>query len=282
MASTQPSPILCLPAEIRLSILEHTLPKPLHIVFRPPTHTSGFSSSNPNNPRGLSLDENYSSSSHLSLLLTCHQFRSDFTHLLFSSTQFVVTDTYTPLPRRLEVLRQCQIEAIRHIAFVASARQFRDLVHWTQHPFNLPNLKLDTLAVVLHRSAHWHYPSDFTADMVSLLRRLQNVRSLYFIRNGANVKGFFKTWYNRLVGLVLKEDHWQRYDNPQGPCLEEVWWEWEFDAGGQWFKFKARKPRRVVGEEAYLEGVKGLVEGLMREMEGEEEDPDPRARNGWA
>jgi len=36
-----------------------------------------------------------------------------------------------------------------------------------------------------------------------------------------------------------------------------------------------------MGEGEYMEVVRPLVEELMRGMEREEWDPDPRARNGW-
>ncbi|KAF2191582.1 hypothetical protein K469DRAFT_558543 [Zopfia rhizophila CBS 207.26] len=276
MTDTTPSSrFLTLPAELRLAILDFALSSQ--------NNGDGFCNRSPVWPGGLYLDENYSSSSsNLGILLTCRQFRHDFTVLAFSRIPFVITDIYSSLLTRLNILQSHQISAIRHLTFVAGARQFREMVHWHRYPFNVEALRLDSLKVVLHRSAHWHYPSDFTSDMVSLLRRLQHVQSLSFFRNGANVKGFFKTWYNRLIGLVLKEDHYQRYDAPSAPNVEDTWWDWGFDDSGEWFELQAREKRALLAEEEYLEGMRPMVERLMREMEREEVDPDPRARNGWA
>lgn len=145
----------------------------------------------------------------------------------------------------------------------------------------MEELQLESLTIAMHMSTHWHYPSDFTSDMVGLLRRLQNVKVLRFVLNRANVKGFFKTWYNRLIGLVLKEDHFQRYDAPGAPNMEKTWWIWSYDENARWFELLAQKPKPVMNEADYMEMVKPWVERLVADMEDEEEDTDPRARNGW-
>ncbi|KAF2003126.1 hypothetical protein P154DRAFT_111047 [Amniculicola lignicola CBS 123094] len=264
---------LTLPAELRLQIISYLLPQPPE---------SGFLQLNsPNAALGLILDAAYSSSQHISLLLTCRQFYADFTPLAFSSTTFLIIDTFTPILQRFFTLQAHQRQALRKLAFVAGARQFREMCQWEKWPFDMASLALDELTIVLHRSAHWHYPSDFTSDIVSLLRRLRQVRKLKFVRNGANVKGFFKTWYNRLVGLMLKEDHRQRYDVPGGPYLEDTWWEWGYDENEQSFELRAVERKPVLEEGEYMEWVKPRVQRLVRDMEDEEEDPDPRARNGW-
>ncbi|PSN74164.1 hypothetical protein BS50DRAFT_9423 [Corynespora cassiicola Philippines] len=269
------SPFLALPAELRVHILSYAL------IQQPNT---GFTRARPKDEssyHGIVLDDSYSSSDHLSILLTCRQFRQDITSQAFKSTSFVITDIYSSLSTLLQPLQPYHISSLRKISFVAGARQFREMVHWYRWPFNMESLRLEELAVVMHRSAHWHYPSDFTTDMVGLLRRLQNVEMLKFVRNAANVKGFFHTWYNRLVGLILKEDHFQRYDAAGAPNIEVTWWEWSFDEGESSFQLDARPPKKVVPEDEYMEFVKPKVERLVKDMEMEEEDPDPRARNGW-
>lgn len=162
------------------------------------------------------------------------------------------------------------------------------MVHWERFPFNAATLRLERLSVVFHRSGYWHYPSDHTSDLVSLLRRLTNIQRLKFIRNGAHIKGYFKTWFNRLVGLILKEDHRWRYDvvpvpgaGRAHPSLPAHWWDWEFDDEEQSFELVAKEPMAIVKEEVYMETVKPFVEELMRNMEMEEEDPDPRSRNAY-
>lgn len=98
------------------------------------------------------------------------------------------------------------------------------------------------------------------------------------MRNAAPVKGSFKAWYNRLVGLIMKVDHQERYvSDPPNP--EKVWWEWSFDETGQRICLEAGPPREWVGEEEYLEGMLGRVEALRESVEGEEVNLDPRSTN---
>ncbi|KAF2649426.1 hypothetical protein K491DRAFT_200702 [Lophiostoma macrostomum CBS 122681] len=271
---TQPSPFLRLPVELRLEIFSYNLTS---------DPNDGFSLYNtPNHPiAGLCVDDNYSSSSKLEILFVCRQFQQDLTRLAFTRTSFVIKDGFTPIPTQMSVLKPWHISSLRRIAFVAGNRQLREMVHWVRYPFNMPDLKLETLDFVFHRSGHWHYPHDQTAFLVFLLRRLEGVQTLRFIRNGANIKGFFKTWYNRLVGLILKEDHRLRYDVQGGPQLPTHWWEWNYDVEKQTFEVRANEPWPVVEEQVYIERVKPWIEELMKQMEVEEEDPDPRSRIGF-
>jgi hypothetical protein len=264
-----------LPTEIRLEILSYVFNQEDRTGFR--MYSSALLP-----PTGLYIDDTYSSAARLQVLLTCRQFGNDFTTLAFRNTHFIVRDTFRPVRSQLDILTSYHISALRNLSFVVVGQtQFRDMMHWSKYPFDLNGLRLDTLAVIFHRSGHLHYPHDFTHSLVALLRRLQNVQKLKFIRNGANIKGFFKTWFNRLVGLILKEDHHQRYDFPGAPHLPACWWDWSFDDAEQSFELVAREPMGVVEETAYMEIVKPWIEKLMSDMEQEEVDPDPRARNGW-
>jgi hypothetical protein len=267
-------PLLALPAELRLAILSHVLIQQPNVGFKPCLPT------NPPGRQGLMLDPNYSSSAHLRILLTCRQFRDDFTDLAFRRTTFHITDMHTPFATLIRPLSDHQIRNLRRLAVIADASHFRDMVHWQKWPYNMESLQLDSLTIVMHMSNHSHYPSEFTSDMVGLLRRLQNVKSLKFVLNGANVKGVFKTWYNRLIGLVLKEDHFQRYDAPGAPNLEDTWWTWSYDDEKKWFELVAQRPKEVMIEAEYMEMVKPLVQRLVTDMENEEEDNDPRVRIG--
>ncbi|KAF2864729.1 hypothetical protein BDV95DRAFT_600288 [Massariosphaeria phaeospora] len=264
--------LLTLPAELRLQILSHVLQQP---------RNAGLLRTTPTPKPSLLLDSSYTASRNLSLLLTCHQFQHDFTQLAFSHTTFVVTDMYSPLATLLRPLQLCQLSSLRRIAFVAGTRQFEEMVHWCRFPFNTEALRLEELSVVLHRSAYWIYLSDFTTEMVGLLRRLENVKVLRFIRNMAHVKGDFRTWYNRMIGLVLKEDHYQRYDALGAPNVESTWWEWSYVEEDVAFELVAQDAKPVIPEDQYMEFVKPKVERLVKDMELEEEDSDPRSRNGW-
>jgi hypothetical protein len=260
----QRTTLFSLPTELRLEILSY-------IYVQEPNSGYKQYGSPLLPPTGLYLDDSYSSSSALALLSVCKQFRHDFSRLAFNKTHFIITDTFTPVPKLMASLQTYQITALRHISFIiAGQSHFRNMVHWTNYPFSNPDLQLDTLAIVFHRSGHWHYPHDFIKETVSLLRRLENVTTLRFIRNGANIKGFFRTWFNRLIGLILKEDHFNRYDHSDGPQLPRFWWDWNFNSEEQSFGLKAREPMDIIEEEEYMKIVAPLIEQLMMDMQMEE------------
>ncbi|KAI6912100.1 hypothetical protein D0869_06313 [Hortaea werneckii] len=260
-----------LPAEIRMAILEY--------VFAGNRQTDGFK--NHNAPGGLMFDENYAIAESLQPLMTCRQMYHDACLLAFHNTAFVTNSLFiaNKIPERLAVLHPKQIAAIRSITFVADARHFRKLIDWGDCPFGMRQLQLDTLTLVLHKSSFWHYLFDFTSDVVQLLRNLQGVRRLVFVRNDARVKGSFHTWYNRLVGLIMKVDHHERYN--KSPCNpERVWWQWKFDPIAQSICLEALPSKTLVAEEAYMQQMKPLLEELQASVENEEWNPDPRVRNG--
>jgi len=252
-------PLLALPAELRLQCLGYALTQP---------PSAGFMRIS--NHHGLVLDPNYSSSSRLTILLTCRQFHDDFTSLAFRSTMFILDDNCVSFDVLLRRLQSHQIASLRKIAFVTSPERIRELVHWTNYPFDMEKLRLHELTVVLYRSEDWHYPSQYTRDLVALLRRLQNVQVLRFVRNSAPVSGSFRTWYNRLIGLMLKEDHYQRYDAPGAPIVETTWWGWSYDYSDNTFELVAQPPKPVLPEAEYIEFVAPMVRRLMSDMEIEE------------
>lgn len=261
-----------LPAEIRTQILEH--------VFEP--KTDGFITCKVRlDATSLILDDYYSASNSLQALLVCKQFYRDASLLAMSSTPFIIRNLFFDIPTRLSILHPKQLNAIRKITFVADDRHFRALSHWERRPFGMEQLNLDVLTIVLHRSSFWHYLFDFTADIVKLLRNLQGAKKLVIVKNEALVKGSLKTWYNRLIGLVLKVDHQSRYDRSP-PELETTWWTWNFDEIGQRIILEAHpaKPWKE-DEQSYLEDILPLMETLRESIEGEEWNPDPRARNHY-
>ena len=257
-----------LPAEVRLSIFEY--------AFDNDIERTGFR--NHYVPTGLILDDKHSSADSLGLLLTCRQFYEDASLIAMRKTPFVISNLFSHIPEQMAILHPKQQAAIRHLSFVADARHFRRFVEWKTHAFSMANLQLDTLTVVLHQSTPWHYLFDFTQDIVHLLRTLCNVKRLLFVRNGARVKGSFKTWYNRLVGLIMKVDHQERYERGQ-PNLESVWWRWHFDELGQRICLDAEPPKALVSEEEYLEEMLPHMESLRLSIESEEVNPDPRSES---
>ncbi|KAK5108462.1 hypothetical protein LTR62_008280 [Meristemomyces frigidus] len=261
-----------LPAEIRVQILEY--------VFQDNKLVDTFNSSNQTErPGGIILNEHYAASRELTLLLTSRQMYQDGVLSAFTSTKFVMSSMFiaNQVPESLAVLCSKQIAAIRSITFSADARHFRKLIDWGQHPFGIPGLDLDELTIVLHRSSAWHYLFDYTSDITKLLRELRSVKRLVFVRNHARVKGSFKTWFNRLTGLMMKVDHQERYDR-QPPNPEQTWWRWSFDDEAQSFCLEACPSKPMVHEQTYVEQMLPLMERWRDSVENEEWNPDPRSR----
>lgn len=258
-----------LPAEIRISILEY--------AFSDNLWQDGLT--NHSLSGGTVIDETYSANERLRALLTCRQFYEDGYRIGFQRTNFIVSSLFLQISERLSILHPKQLTAIRNIAFVADRRHFAKVVEWRAYPFDSPDLHLDTLTIVLHRSSFWHYLFDFTTGITRILRTLKGVRRFVLVRNNALVKGSFKTWYNRLVGLVMKVDHHERYEKTP-PSPEEVWWKWSFDDRAQCICLEAQPPKPLVDEETYMQRMKPLMEELKISIENEEWNPDPRCRNG--
>ncbi|KAK5742011.1 hypothetical protein LTR17_003519 [Elasticomyces elasticus] len=263
--------LLDLPAEIRVRILVY--------VFTSNACHDGFKTHEITGE--TVLDEAYTVNAFLQPLLSCRQLYADGSLLAFNRTAFVANSLFVTniIPERLETLHDKQVAAINSLTLVADARHFRKLLDWGEHPFGLQSLDLDTLTIVLHRSSFWHYLFDFTTGIAHLLRSLRGVKRLVFVRNRALVKGSFKAWCNRVIGLIMKFDHHNRYDRTP-PQLETVWWAWSFDDVAQRFCLDAMPTKELVDEETYMQQVLPLMEALRDSIENEEWNPDPRSRNG--
>ena len=264
----KPAPtFLSLPTELRVQCLAYILDSMPPGGFKTPLQPS-------------LVDEDYSVGTRLETLLICHQVYEDIQLAAWNRTNFVCTNLFTSISGRLSGLSPRQIAAVRYITFIADARHFRKLLDWGEHPFGISVLRLNTLSIALHRSSYWHYLNDFTSDITKLLRHLKGVQRLVFVRNDARVKGSFKTWCNRLIGMILKLDHQNRYEKIPS-SLETVWWAWTFDDLGQTLCLEAVPARPVMDEGIYMEQVKPLVFELMQSVESEEYNLDPRARIGF-
>ena len=77
----------------------------------------------------------------------------------------------------------------------------------------------------------------------------------------------------------MKVDHFERYDKIP-TSLESVWWEWSYDEVAQRICFEARPAKPIMGEEAYMQMMRPLMEELKVSIENEEVNPDPRSWNG--
>jgi hypothetical protein len=259
--------LLSLPAEIRNIIL--------HFVFTDNSINRGLRRCHITS--ALILDETYTSKTTLDILVTNKQIYDENHLTALSRAHFQLTNPYSDIPTRLSHLPTTHLSFLRSLTLVADARQFRALRKWGSHPFGLPALHLDSLTLVLHRSSCWHYLFDFTADLVQLLRTLHGVQRLAIVRNHARVKGGFRTWYHRLVGLLLKMDHQQRYLLPL-PCCEETWWEWRWWEAEQSIEMRALPPKAWVTEEVYMGHILPLLEALRVGVESEAVIGDAR---GW-
>lgn len=230
------------------------------------------------------LCETYNASDHLQPLLTCRQFHDDAHLLAFSRTTFVVRNPYiaADIAERLTSrLRPEQVQSLRHIAIVAEARHFRQMRQWKSCAFGLSALRLDDITIVLHRSSYCHYLSDFNAMMAVLLRELQGVQRITYVRNQAPVKPHFHTWFNRFTHQILKTDHQQRFLTFE-PSPENVWWSWDFDGSTQSASLTAlpaKDPSMTITE--YQTVITPLYEALQKSIESEEYDNDPMSRNGF-
>lgn len=265
------SKLLALPSELLTQILDY--------VFDDNLSHTGLTSPDP--PGALYLDDEYTASTHLSPLLVCRHLYHEGHHLAFSKTHFVLTNLFSTVPdRSAKSLRDKSIQSLRHLTFVADARNFRTLEGWGEHPFGMEGLRLETLTIVLYRSTFHHYVFDFTDAIVRVLRNLRNVQRITFVRNAALVKGSLKAWFNRLVGLMLKVDHHERYEVAP-PRREGTWWVWGFEDVEQGFWFEARESKEWVDEESYMQAVVPLMEELRVSVEGEEWNPDPRSRRHY-
>ena len=262
--------LVTLPAEIRISILEHVLNDIPVDDGLTKHHISGETI----------IDHDYRANGHLQLLLTCRRMYEDGNLLAFNRTSFIVSNLFFRMSDRLSILHPKQIAAVRNIAFVADTRHFRDLVEWRGYPFDVRNLRLDTLTIVLHRSSVWHYLFDYTAGITRILRNLKGVRRFVILRNNALVKGSFHTWYNRLVSSIMRVDHFERYKKSP-PTPEEVWWEWDYDATARMICLEARPSKPIMDEESYMTVMKPLEEELKASEANEEWNPDWRSRNGF-
>ena len=245
-------PFLALPAELRLLIfdyvLEHYKKKdslfnliyPLGHILKD-TQRGLFPLSYPS---GTPLNPNLGSRC-LTTLLTCRQFYQDFSRPAFSAAQFLITDQYSSIPRRLASLQPYQLTSIRHLTFVAGNRAiFEDMIHWKEYPFNLEDLKLESLTVAIQRSANRFWARDDTADqLVELLKRLRNVKTFSVAKNGADTRTLsFDGWYRAIVWRLLSDEQRRAYV-AQTPQQEMERWVGSFSHEFQSFCLVVREGR---------------------------------------
>ncbi|KAJ4355663.1 uncharacterized protein N0V89_003683 [Didymosphaeria variabile] len=275
MTNTRPHVgFLALPIELRLQILENVIDDRPNAGLVYPTVSATAKSDFNRTSQGLILDLGHSSAANLKILCVCRQLRDEFTQAAFRRTVFIIRDPYHVNAKILQPLQHVHLENLRRVMLVFQAYRLSQLTSW-RRPFNREDLHLDNLTIALQSTTQHtvgpmmsdDYIKQSTRDVVGLLRRLEHVKSLKFVQNAAFTRRRFQAWYNQIVGLVLKEDHYQRYDAPEAPHIEATWWDWHFDSAEKSFEFIARPAKPVVPEPDYMEMVAPLVAKLMSEME---------------
>ncbi|KAK7181614.1 hypothetical protein DPSP01_011383 [Paraphaeosphaeria sporulosa] len=266
--------LLSLPIELRLQILECVIDGSPNAGLKYPKVCATVRPESNRNFQGLILDLGYSAAATLNVLLVCRQLRNEFTKAAFQRTVFVIRDPYYVNAKYFRNLQRVQLDSLRRVMIVFQAYRLSQLSSW-RRPFNLEGLHLDNLTIAL-QSATQHtvggvlsedYLANSTRDVVGLLRRLGHVNSFKIVQNAAFTTQRFQAWWYQIIGLILKEDHYQRYDAPDAPQIETTWWDWHFDSAEKSFEFIARPAKPVVPEPDYMEMVAPLVASLMSAME---------------
>lgn len=255
-AGPQP-PFFSLPAELRLDIAAYVLEQSSSTGFVKLRSDPDFERRLGMNRRtcGLFLSPHYSAASNLSLLLVCRQFRNDFTRLAFQMTLFSLR---VNSERKIAAQPHTLLRNVRKLAIRCHSNL---LASWHEYAFNTERLHLDELHVVILAGVSPNRP-----EIVTLLRRLKYVKCIRFLIP-EDPYYMVTLGYNSLIGALLKEDHYQRYDAPNAPNLESTWWTWRFGPLLQHFTMVAQEPKPVMDEEAYMLLVKPLVDDIMERAE---------------
>ncbi|KAF2852581.1 hypothetical protein T440DRAFT_466711 [Plenodomus tracheiphilus IPT5] len=248
-------PLLSLPAELRLHIAAYVLEQPRNagltqrrtgsdIVWRPGSFVP---------------DATYSSASNLHLLLVCRLFYNDFVRLAYEKTTFMLRHS---ADKHIDQLPTTRLQSIRKV--IVPFEQL-DVLKW-QEPnkfFIQSYIRLESLSIT--NFERWDAQSH-TKIMVDFLRHVENIESIRIILQGNPPhKQRNQCW--ALVGAVLKDDHYQRYDAPDAPNLENTWWNWSYDRQAHTFSLTAQEARPFMEEEAYMVYAAPLIHGLMDELQ---------------
>ncbi|OSS48197.1 hypothetical protein B5807_07866 [Epicoccum nigrum] len=235
---------LSLPVELRLRIAEYG-------IFEQ-TLSLGF----PWLRDVFKHDHDYKPSENLALLLVCRQFHDDFTQLAYSNTKFTVCcDGIDQALVRLHELPEYKTRNIRRLAFGP------DTLIGVCERFLLeaPQLQLHQLDIIC---SEWYLQDHGIPDVVSFFRRLSNTKFIKLILYEVERDFSLKT-FCALIGAIMKEDHYQRYDAPGAPNIETTWWDWCLSLDSDYITFEAQPPRPILLEEDYMLLMKPKVDGLM-------------------
>ena len=237
---------LSLPIELRLEIVAYALEQSDAGLTKHHESNEGRTCS--------TIDERYKASTNLAIRLVCRQFNAEFRRLAIHSTLFVLARNST------RVAAQQVEELLQDVKKLRIHCDHETIGKWYEYPLNRQCMHLDELQFVM--------PLDDSANrtaLVGLLRRLRNVKQVKLLfPNHRLAKEPYG--YIRLLGELLKEDHFQRYDAPNAPNFESTCWEWSFDKESSWAVFVAREPMALIPEEHYLLLMKPKIDYIMDHM----------------
>ncbi|KAL6704880.1 hypothetical protein ACN47E_007563 [Coniothyrium glycines] len=203
---------------------------------------------------GWRVDCRYSPANNLSLLLVCRQFHADFQNLAYQRTRFVL------LQKAVPIIHQQPARVLSNLRRLVLYCDLPTLASWDQYLFNDERLQLDELCIALcvKQRRNEKYPI-----LVKLLRTLQNVKAIRFVLHPGwqdRIDG------NALIGAILKEDHYQRYDAPNAPNLETTWWTWSQPTNISDFLFVAQQPKPLMDEQTYMKFAKPKIDEAILNM----------------
>lgn len=237
---------LDLPTELRLRIAEFAFEQHPAVGI-PPTRLP------------LPVRDDYRPSKNLALLLVCRRFNSDFAQLAFKKTRISI---WTKKERdNLLLLPSHKLGSIRTIVDRAPSSV---ITAWGSYCYCLQQLNLDELVVLCNK---FFFISNRDAiDAAALLRRLSNVKIVKFVMYD-DWMGTKRSHYCRLIGAIMKEDHFQRYDAPGAPNIEARSWDWDLSPLADTITFTAQSPRPHIPEEEYMLLMKPKIDAMIAEAE---------------
>jgi hypothetical protein len=194
------------------------------------------------------------SSRNLSILLVSHQFRKDFTSLAWKKTKFTISNDAA------RIIGAQSDERLKHVRRLGIRATDTHVQGWDMFPFNRESLHLDELDISIARVPEPD-ESFIVNRLVHMFRCLQNVQKVRLIYTDGIRDPRAKV--NRLIGAMLKEDHYKRYDAVNAPNIESTWWDWSWDSDHSCYIFVAREPKPLMEEEDYMLFIKPKVDEVM-------------------
>jgi hypothetical protein len=258
-----PTPILTLPTELLLQISFYVLSQP------PQTGTITRGSLRKRIPSFLNretcLDYSYVPSHNLRLLLVCRRFHRELYNLAYQMT------TFTLPSHPHETISNQTDDMLQNIRKLVVECPWSQVVRW-QYPFDKECLLLDELSIFRPPGRAGDQ------DMASFLLRLQYVKMLVLsVRHASVLEQIHRSVpttprdeYRKLIGQMLKLDHYERYDAPGAPDVARSWWNWSYDGEAHTIRFTAREPMPVMPEEEYLILIKPRVDEIMLNPDDQE------------